>query len=538
MGDAEDTRTQRMITLMTADGGSLGVTETMALQLHIAGDAIKNDSAGNPIYALPLTKNITTMVISFCKNNNAEFVKEVDPLTLFDLIEAAHHFQITVLMDLACQTLVSKIKRLTDFKEQFITNQNYDWSSSGKHSKWAYSYRDRIIRQRGKETLIQKSNFVGVNRSPFVNSLLEFIKRRDEIFDGTVRELLKFKKKEEWENEDLDDLYMMIKPLEVSICGDPALAARVRKRVIEILFRFLGKDSVSWEEDSALHEIQRSVLRILSHVRFDLHCSFQDTDGIVILLNYMSTIPSKPYTAMAVAALKNMACAFPKLFKYMVDKALNVVEKIVKICANTEIVGNVAKFMAAICREKELELYKKDVALNILQTLLQMNFISQQPIEQACYALQYLTYDGKLKIEGEAFNKLSGRLIFIIRQQRGIKDPSFPGYALGVVGNIARWATSDQIKILTSELMLLECLGSVFLCTSKKIKKEACQIISNMAANGGISIEDMYTTKLIAPLCDLLEEEGFDVKMEAAWAIFNGICGFQISPENDNFSRE
>ncbi|KAK1382948.1 hypothetical protein POM88_020683 [Heracleum sosnowskyi] len=189
---------------------------------------------------------------------------------------------------------------------------------------------------------------------------------RDEIFDGTVRELLKFKKKEEWENEDLDDLYMIIKPLEVSICGDPALAAR---------------DSVSWEEDSALQEIRRSVLRILSHVRFDLHCSFQDTDGIVILLNYMSTIPSKPYTSMAVAALKNMACAFPKLFKYMVDKALNVVEKIVKICANTEIVGNVAKFMAAICREKELELYKKDVALNIFQTLLQMNFISQQPIE-------------------------------------------------------------------------------------------------------------------------------------------------------------
>ncbi|KAK1347098.1 hypothetical protein POM88_055089 [Heracleum sosnowskyi] len=71
---------------------------------------------------------------------------------------------------------------------------------------------------------------------------------------------------------------------------------------------------------------------------------------------------------------------------------------------------------------------------------------------------------------------------------------------------------------------LLRCLAKRMLCCGrKKFQKQASQIISNIAARGIISIEDMIDLKLVKPLCSLLKHEESDVQMEAAWALFNGI---------------
>lgn len=518
--------TERIIKLMTADGDSLDVTEAETLQLHIAKDAIENDSKGNPTYTLPgITKNVMSLVMKYCMDNNTEFVKEVDPPTLLDLIEAAHHFQITGLMDSTCQTLVSKIRTrdVTAIKNSFFTGLEHNKESEGKLIKWVLSYRKRMIRVRGKQTLMKPLNFVESDRSPFVRGSLDFIKRRDKVFNDSVSKLLQFNK--------LKDPLIATWSLESST-KDPELAARMEPDVIRHFFNFLkkhnqgGQKFVSRDKERELEDLQCSVLKILSRVRYYPHRDLTKGTEVIPTLMDLASDPTKLYSFWAVATLTNIAYASPKQFKNFLDKALGLVENFIKIYDGTGHIGPVAKFMAALCRNHHLQLHMNDAALNILQSILQMNWTTaQQPIEQACYALQYLTYDGRMKIGGEALNKLVGWLIMIMGQHMETGDPSFPGYALGVVGNIARCATNEESKILISNFRLLEFLRNVILFrNSMKILKEACQIIANLAARGRL-LEAMHTANLIEPLCSLLEKDGSDVKTEAAWAIFNGIYG-------------
>ncbi|KAK1381873.1 hypothetical protein POM88_019608 [Heracleum sosnowskyi] len=76
------------------------------------------------------------------------------------------------------------------------------------------------------------------------------------------------------------------------------------------------------------------------------------------------------------------------------------------------------------------------------------------------------------------------------------------GSALGVVGNIARWGPSDQIQYLATDTLLLKCLRRM-LSFESKFTKEACQIISNIAARSPTWIQVMHSAKLIEPLCSL-----------------------------------
>lgn len=101
------------------------------------------------------------------------------------------------------------------------------------------------------------------------------------------------------------------------------------------------------------------------------------------------------------------------------------------------------------------------------------------------------------------------------------------GSALGVVANIVRWGSLIQIQHLTKDWQLLKCLGKSVLCSEiKKFRKEACQIIANVAVRSEIQIKD--EAGLIERLLKLFEEDEDDVKMEAAWAIYNSISAFEI----------
>ncbi|KAK1367225.1 hypothetical protein POM88_042786 [Heracleum sosnowskyi] len=122
---------------------------------------------------------------------------------------------------------------------------------------------------------------------------------------------------------------------------------------------------------------------------------------------------------------------------------------------------------------------------------------------------------------------------FRIRKKDLLRMPPPPSHpndevacsAFRVVLNIARWGRDDQLQILAKDTKFLQYLGKTMTCKSKEfLYKEVCQIISEIAAaQDGTFIQALEEAGLIDNLCSLLEVAKFDVKMEAACALFNCI---------------
>ncbi|KAK1381525.1 hypothetical protein POM88_028269 [Heracleum sosnowskyi] len=531
-----------MTTLICADGVLNEVPEALVHRLKLPKDAIDNDSTGNLTCHLPhITDKVMSMVIDFCHNPDAPIHKNLDSMILFDLIQAAHYFEIKSLMDLTCQTLVSMVKRkcVKEIMEKF-TNKKYQ--------PWAQSSTERIKRLHERETFIKPSTIDCVQRSRRVTDGLSSIKRRfsegkflskehsfyrlsyiyvdtkfqKSYFDvsaaaaaaaAAAAKLLTCKSK--------NDVRTVTSSLVSSLDGAQALADHLKHDHVALLLKIL--DQLQEQCTSDDRDIEIWVLSILSRVRFTALENAMTEATIQLLLKVMR---DSHYVAayLAVFALTNIVKVLPKFIGPPVESnALTCVNTALSKYGRRRMEVHVAMFFVTICRTEDLS-HHVELAVTTLQKLLET-----EAAEQACYALQYRTYGKELQIDATMSRKLIGKLIeIIIKPPRG--NCVYPGYALAVVGNIARWGSSDQIKILTSDSRILERLGMIIIADCKKIRKEACQIISNIAATMEGSIEELNTARLTDPLCRLLEDDEADVKMEAAWAIYNSIYGSKFVP--------
>lgn len=237
-------------------------------------------------------------------------------------------------------------------------------------------------------------------------------------------------------------------------------------------------------------------------------------------------------------ALTHLACAFPHSIDVIIkNHALEAVQTIVNGDYGVHhSISYSANFLAVICRNHDLPTEKARVALDISEAILLNPNHSYRDKAQACYILSYLSHKKQVVIKQETRDML---IDFIYC---GV--PMLAGSALGVIENIVRWGTFFQVEDFVKDPKFLRCLGKRMLCCCyKKFRKQACQIISNLAAREIISIEDMIKVKVIKHLCSLLKNEESDVQMEAAWALFNGINEYrhgqidEYSIENDNYSE-
>ncbi|KAK1396422.1 hypothetical protein POM88_006285 [Heracleum sosnowskyi] len=122
----------------------------------------------------------------------------------------------------------------------------------------------------------------------------------------------------------------------------------------------------------------------------------------------------------------------------------------------------------------------------------------------------------------EAETCLTMFLVFVCRGNDLSILFAVAGSALGVVANIVSWGSPLQIQCLVEDCKLMQCLEQKILCSSfKKFQMEGGRIISNIAARSEILIKDMDEAVLTHLLSKLLEADESDVKMEAAWAVFN-----------------
>ncbi|KAK1385510.1 hypothetical protein POM88_023245 [Heracleum sosnowskyi] len=575
----QDSVNQKNVTELSAGKSPFEVKEEVALETDLLKDQIKKIIVENPTYPLSnSTSNILSKVIYYCNivvhpstaeiDFDPQFVQQLDLVPLFNLIQAANHLRIKSLLNLTCRTLVNKVK--TKISEDIMNEFNIGgvYIQSAKRFKRSYSkedipqpeddipFIDSILRHREKETFINKPLLVDVPISPLaterpgLHKQNLYFSRCFSIFmesnDSEDREPVKFREATEW----LNDL----------VNGDADLAGCLSSEAIECLLRILAKIDNS-KDRKDLVAIQSLAVRILSCALSHNIFHKYSRDAVPALVKLMSH-PITDLSIAGVMALTRLAYACPRCMQVILKNgALEQAQEIAIKIRNLhlpELRQWVAKFLAVVCY-RDLPDHKVNVALMIADDLLTKDSISHRHIVSTCYALQYLTYKRTVPIEGEAWDKLMRKLIGLIINCFRIdctaiscSPPVLFGStviassALGVVGNIARWGNSNQIQTLANDSRLLQGLGMMLRFEIKKFTKEACQIISNIAARRQSWIQNMHKANLVEPLYDLLENDMYesDVKMEAAWAIFNGIYGDeyrqidQCSRDNDLIDSE
>ncbi|KAK1368814.1 hypothetical protein POM88_034906 [Heracleum sosnowskyi] len=526
---------QRMITLLSVDGSPFKVEEKVAVELHLLKDQIRNSGKEATIRLSGITRDILSEVIEYCKsrvypsaskiNRDVNYFRRFDSVTLFNLIQAANHFQIKSLMDLTCQTLAINVKGLkTKNVGQANKEFNVDDANTKSVKRLKRTYKDggSILRKRGIELLINRSHLADVPISSVVTKRLKLFKKSTPIFDDCLNYFMDAVNCVLVDRMHLSDATTWLRDL---LDGDAGFADNLSDDAVEILLQIFDNDkSVVWKyidddiQSLAIHILSRALSREKFHMY--LKCA---VPSLVKLFSNSSI----ELQIAGVIALTRLADTCPKYIPVMLEQnALGEVQKIASIKPrDSELVEWVTKFLAVICY-RGLPQEKVKEALTISERLLQINSLGDRNIVSTCYALQYLTYGKHVPIEGKAWEKLIARLRAYISSCFTFNDTAaacfepirseyivVSGSALGVVGNFARWGNLYQIQALATDITLLRYFGKMLCCKYKKFSKEACQIISNLAARRQPLIKDMQRANLVEPLCSLLEKDMYESDM-------------------------
>ncbi|KAK1377406.1 hypothetical protein POM88_024150 [Heracleum sosnowskyi] len=137
------------------------------------------------------------------------------------------------------------------------------------------------------------------------------------------------------------------------------------------------------------------------------------------------------------------------------------------VAMGTTMMNNLAKFIVFICQTSILSDSEVFLCCDIIGNILSMKLGTYVHMMRACYALQYLSY--------ERFAAINEKAIIILTELSCNRDNTVAVSALGVLGNIARWGTSWQIKIFDS------VPHDEPVSKPMKFQWEVCRIISKIA---------------------------------------------------------
>ncbi|CAL9248847.1 unnamed protein product [Arabidopsis halleri] len=158
------------IVLTSSDDESFEVDEAVARKLQIIAHMIDDDCANKAIPLQNVTGKILAMVIEYCKKHvndvdsddieaisenvdeeaknelvawDAEFMKNIDMDTIFNLLLAANYLNVKGLLDLTSQTIADYIKVMTPEKVREFFNIENDFTPEEeeeirKENEWAF----------------------------------------------------------------------------------------------------------------------------------------------------------------------------------------------------------------------------------------------------------------------------------------------------------------------------------------------------------------------------------------------------------------
>ncbi|CAE6064923.1 unnamed protein product [Arabidopsis arenosa] len=159
------------IVLTSSDDESFEVDEAVARKLQIIAHMIDDDCADKAIPLQNVTGKILAVVIEYCKKHvndvddsddveaisenvdeeakkelvtwDAEFMKNIDMETMFQLLLAANYLNVKSLLDLTSQTVADYIKDMTPQEVRELFNIENDFTPEEeeeirKENEWAF----------------------------------------------------------------------------------------------------------------------------------------------------------------------------------------------------------------------------------------------------------------------------------------------------------------------------------------------------------------------------------------------------------------
>ncbi|KAK1362787.1 hypothetical protein POM88_038348 [Heracleum sosnowskyi] len=165
-----------------------------------------------------------------------------------------------------------------------------------------------------------------------------------------------------------------------------------------------------------------------------------------------------------------------------------------------------------------------DKLKSVVRALMKLLESEHSDIYPSGYAGLVYLCDGRKEmiVENEYFGSLIERFVgFNWCSSENVLDIC----RAAALGSIVRWGSDDDIDQVIIEDGLLR--SRAWLSEKEKyVVKNACWIISNIAARKENHIKAVIDSELIDPLVHIVESyESLDVKKEAAWAISNVIYG-------------
>ncbi|KAL6551925.1 hypothetical protein OROGR_008079 [Orobanche gracilis] len=395
---------QTTTNLPSVDRIGFEVEEAVAYEFRTLSHKIKKWLAKKPVHHISLSTKDLLIEIMFYSTDR--------------IMQEAHHLEIKSIMDLTCRTLVKKVKTKTieDIMKEFDLDEACIQSAKRLKS----SIKDpeslnveSILRQRRKETFIDKSRLVDVPISPFATERQCLVKNR----------LTDFVESAVCKHRDMRKMLEAIKWLNNLIDGDVGFADCLSVAAVEHFLQIVTELDNSTDIDLTIQSGSSHPLACSSREKFYEYWR-QAIPAFVGLMSDRLT----DLNILGVIALRRLAYASAYCKQVILDHgALEKVQKIANKFESSfppnvpELIHEVAKFLAVVCCTY-LPDDKVKVALAISEDLFQKELRTYQHIESVCYALQYLTYERTVAFEGEAWNKIIKRLIGFISNCFSIED--------------------------------------------------------------------------------------------------------------------
>lgn len=394
-----------MGTLVTSQGRRVLVDDAVALQLL---SIIRQIRTTKEVHLPHTSDRITSLVIEYCqymlgrsKNMGVEFIAKLDDVTLFNLIQAAHHLKVKSLMNQTCQILVDRVDKNSSSAIMQVVQapkrlkRDLGSESSGR------------LRSHRREAFIDISDEMDLHDFCFDLSKerkAEFRKTQDPEADEYVAEFLEYSN---FVMEDCSQIDSLFSKLALDIRSsfhlppklDPFVTTTIENLHtvignIKNLSRDLGLADLLSSEDVALRlvmildkidlfDIKCMAARTLSHLSIDKCGNFIEEAVPVLLKAICSDIPQ--VAAAAASTLAHLAFKSSKVIKVTHFPA---VEKALLKCPSGQAAISLSMFMVFVCRGNVLSSAEVKVVLPILEYMIACKSLSVR----ACYALSYLTY--------------------------------------------------------------------------------------------------------------------------------------------------
>lgn len=236
---------QRMIKFWSADGQSFMVEEAVALEFHPLRDLIKEIPVGEFQYRfVGITSKILLEVIKYFRSRvcrsfstcyDVRFFIQHDLVTLFNLIQAAHHLHDKSLMNLTCRALANNVKTKTygEIRKMLYIDDASIQILTRTYSEEDVPAIDSILRQPGKRTFINKMFSVDVPISSLATTHLSLFKNENPIFRQCLGNFL------DSLNSDLEKLLEATRRLHDLIDQDAGLVDSLSINDVKHLLRIL-----------------------------------------------------------------------------------------------------------------------------------------------------------------------------------------------------------------------------------------------------------------------------------------------------------